>query len=68
MIDLERVPRRVRLGAACLVQLALLGGVLWPQLSARVAGEEYRALCEGDAGSLEWRRMRGEIARGGLPR
>jgi uncharacterized membrane-anchored protein len=42
MTVLERVPRRVRLAAACLVQLALLGGVLWPQLSARVAGDEYR--------------------------
>ena len=46
MTALERVPRRIRLGAACLVQLALLGGVLWPQLSARLAGEEYRLAVE----------------------
>ena len=46
MTVLERVPRGVRLGAACLLQLALLGGVLWPQLSARVAGEEYRLAVE----------------------
>jgi len=46
MIGLERVPRGVRLGAACLVQLGLLGGVLWPQLSARVAGDEYRLAVE----------------------
>jgi len=39
---LTRVPVLVRLGAACLVQLCLLVGVLWPQLSARVAGDEYR--------------------------
>jgi len=42
MTVLERVPLPVRLGAGCLVQLALLGGVLWPQLSARVTGDEYR--------------------------
>jgi uncharacterized membrane-anchored protein len=46
MTVLQRVPRRARLGAACLVQLALLGGVLWPQLSARVAGDEYRLAVE----------------------
>jgi hypothetical protein len=43
---LTRVPVPARLGAACLVQLCLLGGVLWPQLSARVAGEEYRFAVE----------------------
>ena len=43
---LARVPVQLRLGAACLVQLCLLAGVLWPQLSARVAGEEYRFAVE----------------------
>ena len=43
---LTRVPVPVRLGAACLLQLCLLGGVLWPQLSARVAGDEYRLAVE----------------------
>ena len=43
---LTRVPVPVRLGAVCLLQLGLLGGVLWPQLSARVAGEEYRFAVE----------------------
>jgi uncharacterized membrane-anchored protein len=46
MTALQRVPRGYRLGAACVVQLALLGGVLWPQLSARVAGDEYRLAVE----------------------
>jgi hypothetical protein len=46
MIALQRVPRGLRLGAACLVQLALLGAVLWPQLSARVGGDEFRMAVE----------------------
>ena len=33
-----------------------------------VAGEEYRADCEGDFASREWQRIRGVIAQGGLPR
>ena len=43
---ITRVPVAARLGAACLVQLCLLGGVLWPQLSARTAGQEYRLAVE----------------------
>jgi hypothetical protein len=46
MTVLQRVPRGLRLGAACVVQLALLGAVLWPQLSARVAGDEFRMAVE----------------------
>lgn len=34
--------RRVRVAAACAVQLALVGVAVAPQLSARLTGEEYR--------------------------
>jgi hypothetical protein len=34
---------------------------------SEAAGEEYRAACEGDWASREWRRDRGAIGRGGLP-
>ena len=34
---------------------------------SEAAGEEYRAACEGDWASREWRRDRGVIGEGGLP-
>ncbi len=34
--------RRIRLALVCLLQLVLVGVAVWPQLSARLTGEEYR--------------------------
>lgn len=34
--------RRIRLALVCLLQLVLVGVAVWPQLSARLTGEQYR--------------------------
>ncbi len=34
--------RRIRVALVCLLQLVLVGVAVWPQLSARLTGEEYR--------------------------
>jgi hypothetical protein len=36
--------------------------------SSTIAGEDYHVVCDDEAASLEWRRMRDEIARDGPPR
>ncbi len=34
--------RRIRVALVCLAQLVLVGVAVWPQLSARLTGEQYR--------------------------
>ncbi len=34
--------RRIRVALVCLLQLVLVGVAVWPQLSARLTGEQYR--------------------------
>ncbi len=34
--------RRIRLALVCLLQLVLVGVAVWPQMSARLTGEQYR--------------------------